>query len=291
MIPPGRASAATARPVSRARQTLAGVRGKAVEADAVVALLEALIEPGDRVCLEGATTRSRPTSSRARSRRCRPSACTTCTWCSRCCRCRSTSICSSCGIASKLDFSFSGPQSQRLAQLLGQGKLQIGAIHTYLELFGRYFIDLTPKVSLIAAQSADAHGNLYTGPNTEDTPAIVEATAFKSGIVVAQVDEIVDALPRVDIPGRLGRFRRARAAARIHRAAVHARPGADLRDPGADGDDGHQGHLRRVRRAVAQPRHRLRHRGHRAAAADLRRAPRPEGKDLPPLGAQSASRR
>src|SRR6202000_3006590 len=37
-------------------------------------------------------------------------------------------------------------------------------------------------------------------PNTEDTPAIVEATAFKSGIVVAQVDQIVDTLPRIDIP-------------------------------------------------------------------------------------------
>ena len=46
-----------------------------------------------------------------------------------------------------------------------------------------------------------AHGNLYTGPNTEDTPAIVEATAFRHGIVIAQVNEIVDELPRVDIPG------------------------------------------------------------------------------------------
>ena len=33
--------------------TLAGVRGKLVDADAAIALLEALIEPGDRVCLEG----------------------------------------------------------------------------------------------------------------------------------------------------------------------------------------------------------------------------------------------
>ena len=32
---------------------LAGVHAKTVAADAVVALLEALIEPGDRVCLEG----------------------------------------------------------------------------------------------------------------------------------------------------------------------------------------------------------------------------------------------
>ena len=104
------------------------------------------------------------------------------------------------GIASRLDFSFSGPQSGRLAKLVSAGKLDIGAIHTYLELFARYFVDLTPRVALVAAQAADSHGNLYTGPNTEDTPPIVEATAFKSGIVIVQVNEIVDVLPRVDIP-------------------------------------------------------------------------------------------
>ena len=62
-------------------------------------------------------------------------------------------------------------------------------------------MDLTPKVALVAAHAADAQGNLYTGPNTEDTPAIAEATAFKSGIVIAQVNQVVDKLPRVDIPG------------------------------------------------------------------------------------------
>ena len=49
--------------------------------------------------------------------------------------------------------------------------------------------------------AADARGNLYTGPNTEDTPAIVEATAFSGGIVIAQVNEMRrHTLPRVDIP-------------------------------------------------------------------------------------------
>ncbi len=178
---------------------LAGVRAKTVQAEAVVALLEAVIEPGDRVCLEGDNQKQADFLARALTQ-VSPE------------RVHDLHMVQSVlslpehldvfelGIASKLDFSFSGPQAARLAQLLGQGKLQIGAIHTYLELFGRYFIDLTPKVSLIAAQAADAQGNLYTGPNTEDTPAIVEATAFKSGIVIAQVDEIVDKLPRVDIP-------------------------------------------------------------------------------------------
>ena len=104
------------------------------------------------------------------------------------------------GIAERIDFSFAGPQSLRVAQLLEDGILKIGGIHTYLELYGRMFIDLIPQVALVAAEKADRLGNLYTGPNTEETPAIIEATAFKDGIVIVQVNEIVDELPRVDIP-------------------------------------------------------------------------------------------
>ncbi len=107
------------------------------------------------------------------------------------------------GIARKLDMAFSGPQSLRIAQLLADNQLEIGAIHTYAELYARLFVDLTPNIALVAAYKADKEGNLFTGPSTEDTPAIVEATAFRNGIVVAQVNEIVDDpkdLPRVDIP-------------------------------------------------------------------------------------------
>jgi malonate decarboxylase alpha subunit len=105
------------------------------------------------------------------------------------------------GIAKKVDFSFSGPQSGRLAGMIRDGKVELGSIHTYLELFGRYFLDLTPRVALIAAEAADKNGNLYTGFNTEDTPAIIEAAKFKQGIVIVQVNKITDTLPRVDIPG------------------------------------------------------------------------------------------
>jgi len=105
------------------------------------------------------------------------------------------------GIARRIDFAYAGPQSLRMAQLLEDGKLEIGAIHTYVELYARMFVDLTPNVALVCAHSADAGGNLYTGPNTEDTPTIVEATAFHDGIVVAQVNEIAERVPRVDIPG------------------------------------------------------------------------------------------
>jgi malonate decarboxylase alpha subunit len=173
--------------------------GKLVATAQAVKLLEAVLECGDRVCLEGNNQKQADFLARALVQ-VDPQ------------RVHDLHMVQSVlslpehldvfenGIASRLDFSFSGPQGARLARLLAQGQLQIGAIHTYLELFGRYFVDLSPQVSLIAAQAVDAEGNLYTGANTEDTPVIVEATAFSSGIVIAQVNEVVDRVPRVDVP-------------------------------------------------------------------------------------------
>ncbi len=189
------------RRLARAATLLAGaLDGKLVRAEAAVRLLEAVIAPFDRVCLEG--NNQKQADFLARSLAAVDAA-----------QVHDLHMVQSVlalpehldvfekGIAAKLDFSFSGPQGGRLARLVAQRRIQIGAIHTYLELFGRYFVDLTPQVALVAAQAADRDGNLYTGANTEDTPAIVEATAFSGGIVVAQVNEIVDAVPRVDIPG------------------------------------------------------------------------------------------
>ena len=104
------------------------------------------------------------------------------------------------GIARKLDFAYAGSQGKRLAQMVQNDGVELGAIHTYLEMYSRYFIDLVPRVSLVCADYADAAGNIYTGFSTEDTPAIVEATKFNQGIVIFQVNQIVDKLPRVDIP-------------------------------------------------------------------------------------------
>ena len=176
------------------------VAGKLCPADRATALLEAILEPADRVCLEGNNQKQADFLATALAG-CAPG------------RVRDLHMVQSVlalpehldvferGLARKLDFSFSGPQAGRLAELLNAGKIELGAIHTYLELFARYFVDLTPRVALVAAVAADRAGNLYTGPNTEDTPAVIEATAFKNGLVVAQVNEVRDTLPRVDIPG------------------------------------------------------------------------------------------
>ena len=175
-------------------------KGKIVESKDTTSLLEALIHPGDKVCLEGDNQKQADHLADALVAADKS-------------KIHDLHIVQSGialpqhldlfakGIATKLDFSYSGPQSEAVARALGTGKIQLGAIHTYIELFARYFMDLTPNVALIVARQADKDGNLYTGPNTEDTPTIVEATAFKSGIVVAQVNEIVDHVPRVDIQG------------------------------------------------------------------------------------------
>jgi malonate decarboxylase alpha subunit len=176
------------------------VRGCIVDAADITAVLETAIRPGDRVVVEGDNQKQADFLSRALAA-CDPAVLHDLHL-----------LCSVIsgpeyielferGIARKVDFSFAGPQSVRLAQLVADRAVEIGAIHTYLELYARYFVDLIPDVALIAADSADAAGNLYTGPNTEDTPTIVEATAFRSGIVIAQVNRIVDRVPRVDIPG------------------------------------------------------------------------------------------
>jgi malonate decarboxylase alpha subunit len=179
--------------------------GKRVTLENLPRLLEAVLRPGDRVCLEGDNQKQADVLAAALAN-------------VDASKIHDLHMVQSGvvlpehldvfdkGIARRLDYSYSGPQSARMARMLFGGKIELGAVHTYLELFARYFIDLTPQVALIAAVSADRHGNLYTGPNTEDTPTVVEATSYKSGLVIAQVAEIVDKVPRVDIPGDLVHF-------------------------------------------------------------------------------------
>ena len=105
------------------------------------------------------------------------------------------------GIAHELNVAYVGNMASRLPKMIDAGTVKIGAIHTYLEMFSRMFTDLIPNVCLCVAEAADKDGNLYTGPNTEETPTIIEATACKDGVVIVQVNEIVDKLPRIDIQG------------------------------------------------------------------------------------------
>ncbi|MGH8728580.1 MAG: malonate decarboxylase subunit alpha [Burkholderiales bacterium] len=184
---------------SRLKRAAGVVTGKLVAARDLPALLAAVLEPGDRVCLEGNNQKQADFLAKALAAL-DPAQIHDLHMVQSVLALPEHLDVFELGIAKRIDFSFSGPQGARLARLVQDGRIEIGAIHTYLELFGRYFMDLTPRVALVAAQAADHVGNLYTGPNTEDTPVIVEATAFKSGIVIAQANEILDQIPRVDIP-------------------------------------------------------------------------------------------
>ena len=190
-------------PNDRAHRLEAGQRlatGKLVPPGAAVTLLEAVIRPGDRVCLEGDNQKQADFLA-------------DCLAAANPAHLHDLHIVQSGivlpahldlfrkGIAKKLDYSYSGPQGAALARALERGEIELGAIHTYIELFARYFVDLTPQVALTVARAADRQGNLYMGPNTEDSPVVIEATAFKQGIVIVQVNEILDTLPRVDVPG------------------------------------------------------------------------------------------
>jgi malonate decarboxylase alpha subunit len=132
--------------LQRARAALGSeLEGKSLPAARIADLLHAVLECGDRVCLEGNNQKQADFLGHALAHL-DPA------------RVNDLHMLQSVlalpehldvferGIAARLDFSFSGPQAARLARLASAGKLNIGAIHTYLELFSRYFIDLRPRV-------------------------------------------------------------------------------------------------------------------------------------------------
>src|SRR6201984_531094 len=160
---------------------LTGATGKVCRADRATQLLEAIIEPGDRVTIEGDNQKQADFLAAALAKA-DPA------------RLHDLHM-----VQSVL--ALPAPQRRKLPELVTNGTVKIGAIHTYLELYARMLVDLTPQVALIVADKADRNGNLYTGPNTEDTPTVAEAAAFRGGIVVAQVNEVVDRLARGDVPG------------------------------------------------------------------------------------------
>lgn len=175
-------------------------KDKVVDAKDVIKLLEAVIKPGDKVNLEGNNQKQADFLAECLSKVDKT-------------KVHDLHMVQSAlslpifleifekGIAKKLDFAYSGPLGGPIAEFINKGKLQLGAIHTYLELFARYFVDLIPQVTLVCAYEGDSSGNLYIGFNTEDTPIQIEATKFSQGIVIAQVNKLVDKVKRVDIPG------------------------------------------------------------------------------------------
>ena len=208
------------------RERLEAVRpfasGRVLDAERMRDALQALLRPGDRVALEGDNQKQADFLAEALAG-CDPEVVHDLHLLISSISLREHLDVFERGMARRLDFAYAGPQSVRMAQLLADGKLEVGAIHTYVELYARMFVDLTPDVALLCAEQADREGNLYTGPNTEDTPTIVEAAAFRDGVVLVQVNELVDRGSPGGHPRRLGGPRRGGRPAVRARAAVHPR--------------------------------------------------------------------
>lgn len=185
--------------LARLRAAAPVAQGKFVAKANALALLQAVVRSGDRVCIEGDNQKQADFFARelvkldpAQVNHLHMT--------------QSTVVLNEhldlfrLGLADRLDFAYSGPQSKALYQLAAEKKVKIGAIHTYLELYGRYFVDLYPQVAILAAEACDDAGNVYTGNNTEDSPLIAEATRFKMGVVIVQAKKKLAQLPRVDVP-------------------------------------------------------------------------------------------
>ncbi|TDD47521.1 malonate decarboxylase subunit alpha [Nonomuraea terrae] len=176
------------------------VSGRELDAGRIGGALEALLRPGDRVAMEGDNQKQADFLAEALAG-CDPDVVNDLHLLISSISLPAHLDVFERGVARRLDFAYAGPQSVRMAQLLADGKVEVGAIHTYVELYARMFVDLTPNIALLCAEQADHDGNLFTGPGTEDTPTIAEAVAFSGGVIVVQVNELVDKVPRVDIPG------------------------------------------------------------------------------------------
>jgi malonate decarboxylase alpha subunit len=184
----------------RMRSAASMMEGRLVRTERAADLLQALLRPGDRVALEGDNQKQADFLARSLTQLDPANVHDLHLLISSVSLPEHLDVFEK-GICRRIDFSFAGEQSVRMAALVEDGTVEVGAIHTYVELYARMFVDLIPDIVLLCATQADRDGNLFTGPSTEDTPVIAEAAAFHDGVVVVQVNEIVDTLPRVDIPG------------------------------------------------------------------------------------------
>ena len=125
-------------------------RGKFVSPDKVPQVLKRIIEPGDILCLEGDNQKQADFLANQLATLDRKDL-------------HDIHLVMSCitlpahiqlfkkGMIRQVDFCYAGPQGTAVADLVKAKKFPVGAIHTYNELYARYYIDLTPRVALIAA--------------------------------------------------------------------------------------------------------------------------------------------
>ncbi len=276
-----------ARKAARLARIAPWMKGHVLETGAIVEALQTLLEPGDAVALEGDNQKQADFLSRSLvqvdpakihdlhlliSSVSRPEHLTLFER----------------GIARKVDLAYAGPQSVRLAQL-ARGRKARDRRHSHLCRAVRADVrgpDARRGTGLCRAGRPP--GQPLHRPEHRGHADHRRGDGFprRGGRRAGQRNRGRAAAR--GHPGVLGRRRRHRGQPLRGRAFVHARPEADQRGANPDRHAGDPRNLRASRRDHAQSRHRFRHRGDRAAAADVRREARPARQDLPQLGPQPA---
>src|SRR5882757_5432092 len=118
-----------------------GVRGKLCPAEAATQLLEAIIEPGDRVAIEGDNQKQADFLAAALAK-VDPALVHDLHMVQSVIALPEHLDVFERGVANRLDFAFAGPQSRKLAELLASHALRTGAIHASPERYARRLVHL-----------------------------------------------------------------------------------------------------------------------------------------------------
>ena len=161
-----------------------------------------ILRPGDRVCLEG-DNRSRPIASPG-SLAVDPAGSTNCTWCSPALACGSTSTSSSAarrgGSTMRIGPEWAG--SHACCSAARSPSVLLKPTSSCSPLFHRPDAERAP----IAGASADRDAT-FIPARTSRTCRPSWRHCLQEWVVVAQVNEIVDRVPRVEIPADRDRLR------------------------------------------------------------------------------------
>ena len=120
------------------------MEGRVVRTERAADLLQALLRPGDRVALEGDNQKQADFLARALAQLDPAAVHDLHLLISSVSLPKHLDVFEK-GISRRIDFSFAGEQSVRMAGLVADGTVEVGAIHTYVELYARMFVDLIPE--------------------------------------------------------------------------------------------------------------------------------------------------
>lgn len=174
--------------------------GKVAAAEQLGELLAALLRPGDRVALEGSPGRHARFLARVLAGLPRDRVHDLHLLLPVIGRAEQVQLLER-GPASRLSFAAAGDLGRPVYEALKAGGVRPEALLPLPELLARLFLDQTPRVALVAAESADAQGNLCTGGQPGITRILAEAAHLRGGIVVAEVGRLVPRVPEPDVPG------------------------------------------------------------------------------------------